>query len=188
MDCNTLSKLSNHQIMTILSHKALKIIKAKINNKNYPSSGICFTFVDVIHQLYDKLDLSIPTQDYLNIFNSFLAEASGTKYAFSIKPPKDFMTSTTLHYNDQLLTPESNIPPNSKIDVWCGDHTIGNRECLTLNSYDESYQQILNRVAYKVLPKWKGEYGESRIIILDKLIEMFKSKLIEENLTDYVLF
>ena len=189
LDITSLPKLnlSEEHKELLAGYKALCTVKERAY-ANKLTLGIC----DAFSKSYKNAYLYIFDQNclhkYAPEFKRIMGELAlelGTEQSYPVPAPKWFYDSAKVYYNSNIILPTDKIPEGDQVFIVYEDKngSISNRQ---INTYKDTYNNLLEHAAYYMLPKWTGDYGALRLEFLSKLIEMHKEELLSNGLEEYI--
>ncbi|QJT71814.1 hypothetical protein TH1_132 [Shewanella phage Thanatos-1] len=175
----------------IVSYKALCKILSTNNEGTSPGrnceTGICDKHNFHFNEMYLSIfpDSTGYLENNLDLFVKKLALELETEQSYPVPAPKWFYESAKVYYNSNIILPTDKIPEGDQVFIVYEDKngSISNRQ---INTYKDTYNNLLEHAAYYMLPKWTGDYGALRLEFLSKLIEMHKEELLSNGLEEYI--
>lgn len=177
--------LSEEHKELLAGYKALCMIKEKVSTKKL-NTGICNEFTKSYKSAYHSIfgESSIVMQSRFNRIMKKLALELGTEQSYPVPAPEWFYKSAKIYLICTQIYKYSNIAKNSYVTVEYVDET-GKEGKIPLNSFKDTFNQIIEHAAYKVLPRWTGDYGKLRLEFLDKLIACYTEEINSEIVDKY---
>ena len=189
LDITSLPKLnlSEEHKELLAGYKALCTVKERAY-ANKLTLGICDSFSKSYKNAYlyvfDQNCLHKYAPEFQRIMGELALEL-GTEKSYPVPAPKWFYESAKVYLNGVEIKQGKVIKKNSVVSVHYIDENGADGQIL-LNSFTDTVNQIIEHAAYKVLPKWTGDYGALRLEFLDKLIAYYVEEIKTKIMDKYV--